>query len=191
MRRRENLWPLTAMSTRCKYSGLIFAGAATADAQSQPEERIFHFPLWGGGSDYSGDETVSFLREAATKQTPGTPQVDWRFFFGQSQETGAGTLSNDHTRVFSLLFLCDRHSVQHPLTGWANIIESCFFFLLQGNKVRSCPYLVGKLIIKPKLSGSTLSWRPFSTSYQVSSLLGLAKNFKILPPNYLSSVQAF
>lgn len=33
-----------------------------------------YFPSWGGGRDYSRDEKVSFLWEAATKQAPGNPQ---------------------------------------------------------------------------------------------------------------------
>lgn len=40
------------------------------------EEFSVYFPLWGGGSDYSSDEKVSFLWEAATKQAPGNPQAN-------------------------------------------------------------------------------------------------------------------
>lgn len=58
------------VATRRERPGLIFAGAAHPKGQG-----FVYFPLWGRSSDYSSDEKVSFLREAATKQAPGNPRA--------------------------------------------------------------------------------------------------------------------
>lgn len=62
-------------AAKCWPSSLISARAVSADAQSRPKGRIFHlFCFVGRGRDYSSDEKVSFLGEAATKQVPGIPK---------------------------------------------------------------------------------------------------------------------
>lgn len=84
-----------------------------------------YFPLWGGGTDSSSDEKVSFLWEVATKQAPGNPQADWCFFFDQPREAG-GRRAFPRTTPgpFPFQFLSEmeihsRHSV--PSASWARI----------------------------------------------------------------------
>lgn len=73
-----------------------------------------YFPLWGGGGDYSSDEKVSFLWEAATKQAPGNPQANGQFRFDQSREPGDGSSSvKDHTGACPLLLLSESHTQHH------------------------------------------------------------------------------
>lgn len=167
------------VTTRRKSSGLISARAATADAQS-PQRESFLFIFLCGEGPVITQVMKRFLSCGKLQQNrhQGIPKHTGVSPLTNPERLGGGALPRTTPGPFPSSSSRRGTAIAGP-ASLGQLSQDTSVLPLLGEWSPVMGHLVGNFIIRPKLW--FYSWLLLSISYQVSSSLGLAKNFKIPP----------